>query len=41
MTAGILCRVYDLLLDELGPQYWWPADTAFEVVIGAMLTQQT
>jgi endonuclease-3 related protein len=41
MTTGILCRAYDLLLDELGPQYWWPADTAFEVVIGAMLTQQT
>ena len=41
MTSGILCRVYGLLLDELGPQYWWPADTAFEVIIGAMLTQQT
>lgn len=41
MRCGILCRVYDLLLDELGPQYWWPADTAFEVIVGAMLTQQT
>ncbi|SFM69567.1 endonuclease III domain-containing protein [Methanolobus profundi] len=41
MKVGILCRVYDLLLDELGPQHWWPADTAFEVVVGAMLTQQT
>lgn len=41
MKEGILCRVYDLLLDELGLQYWWPAETAFEVVVGAMLTQQT
>ncbi len=41
MRSGILCKVYDLLLDEMGPQYWWPADTAFEVVIGALLTQQT
>ncbi|WP_319506267.1 endonuclease [uncultured Methanolobus sp.] len=41
MRSGILCKVYDLLLDDMGPQYWWPADTAFEVVIGALLTQQT
>lgn len=41
MQNGTLCRVYDLLLDELGPQQWWPADTVFEVVIGALLTQQT
>ena len=33
--------IYDLLLHELGPRHWWPADTAFEVVIGAVLTQQT
>jgi endonuclease-3 related protein len=24
-----------------GPQHWWPADTAFEVCIGAILTQNT
>ncbi len=41
MKDGILCMVYDRLLDELGPQYWWPADTAFEVIVGAILTQQT
>lgn len=41
MKPEILCRVYDLLLDELGPQNWWPAETAFEVVVGAVLTQQT
>jgi endonuclease-3 related protein len=41
MKYKILCRVYDLLFDELGPQCWWPAETAFEVIVGAMLTQQT
>ncbi|WP_407355083.1 endonuclease III domain-containing protein [Methanolobus sp. WCC5] len=41
MKQVILCNVYDLLLNELGPQYWWPAQTPFEVVVGAVLTQQT
>jgi endonuclease III related protein len=31
--------VYRLLLKEYGPQDWWPGDTAFEVAIGAILTQ--
>ena len=34
-------KTYDKLLYELGPKNWWPADTPFEVVIGAVLTQQT
>lgn len=25
----------------LGPQHWWPAENAFEVVVGAFLTQNT
>jgi len=37
----LIIEVYRILLDDLGPQYWWPADTAFEVVVGAILTQQT
>ena len=24
-----------------GPQHWWPADTPFEVMVGAILTQNT
>ena len=31
--------VYDRLLDAYGPQGWWPADDAFEVLVGAVLTQ--
>jgi endonuclease-3 related protein len=34
-------KTYDKLLYELGRKNWWPADTPFEVVIGAVLTQQT
>ncbi len=36
-----LNRVYKLLHDHFGPQHWWPAETPFEVVVGAVLTQNT
>jgi endonuclease III related protein len=36
-----LMRVYSLLLDYFGPQHWWPAKTPFEVIVGAILTQNT
>ena len=38
---NVFLDVYDRLLRHFGPQGWWPADTAFEVVIGAILTQNT
>ncbi|MET0026096.1 MAG: endonuclease III domain-containing protein [Candidatus Thiodiazotropha sp.] len=34
-------EVYQILLAHHGPQYWWPAQTPFEVMIGAVLTQNT
>jgi endonuclease-3 related protein len=34
-------RVYDILSSYYGPQYWWPADSAFEVMVGAVLVQNT
>ena len=34
-------RIYRKLSRRWGPQHWWPADTAFEVVVGAILTQNT
>ncbi|MFH1578485.1 MAG: endonuclease III domain-containing protein [Candidatus Omnitrophota bacterium] len=37
----ILNQVYQRLEDAFGPQHWWPADTSFEVIIGAILTQST
>ena len=34
-------RVYHKLVAHYGHQDWWPADTEFEVMIGAILTQNT
>lgn len=37
-------RCYDLykeLLSSYGHQHWWPAETRYEVVVGALLTQNT
>ncbi len=36
-----MIAIYKQLLDKLGHKHWWPADTPFEVVVGAILTQQT
>jgi endonuclease-3 related protein len=33
--------MHDQLAREYGPQHWWPAETAFEVILGAYLTQNT
>ena len=33
--------LYRLLFEAFGPQGWWPARTAFEVAVGAVLTQNT
>jgi endonuclease-3 related protein len=34
-----LLDVYDRLYAAYGPQHWWPGDSAFEVIVGAILTQ--
>ena len=36
-----LFNLYDFLLNRYGPQMWWPADSSFEVCVGAVLTQNT
>ncbi len=33
--------IYDLLFDHYKEQHWWPAESAFEMMIGAILTQNT
>jgi endonuclease-3 related protein len=33
--------VFDRLLQAYGEQHWWPAQSAFEVMLGAILTQNT
>ena len=34
-----LLDIYDRMLERYGPQRWWPGDTTFEVMAGAVLTQ--
>jgi endonuclease-3 related protein len=36
-----LRRMHDRLAEAYGPQHWWPAQTSFEVILGAYLTQNT
>lgn len=36
-----LDKVYDELFAAFGPQHWWPGRTRFEVMVGAILTQNT
>jgi len=33
--------MYRKLARAWGPQHWWPAETAFEIIVGAILTQNT
>jgi endonuclease-3 related protein len=34
-------RIHQILSDHFGPLHWWPAETPFEVMVGAILTQNT
>ena len=34
-----LLKIYSLLFEKYKDQHWWPADTKFEVIVGAVLTQ--
>jgi endonuclease-3 related protein len=36
-----LKSVYRRLQLRYGPQHWWPGDTPFEIMVGAILTQNT
>ena len=36
-----LMGIYNRLFDAFGPQNWWPAKTDFEMMIGAILVQNT
>jgi endonuclease-3 related protein len=41
MTAEQLTEIYQILFDRFGPQHWWPGQTQFEIITGAILTQNT
>ena len=40
-TTNTINRIYELLERAFGPQHWWPGETPFEVMVGAVLTQNT
>lgn len=37
----VLLDIYNRLYNAFGPQNWWPGETPFEVIVGAILTQNT
>jgi len=41
MTSKTLSEIYQLLFERFGHQHWWPGDTQFEIITGAVLTQNT
>lgn len=41
MSRQQLQAVYAALFAAYGPRNWWPADSSFEVMVGAILTQNT
>ena len=40
-SAQRLRGMHDRLMETYGPQHWWPAQSPFEVILGAYLTQNT
>lgn len=38
---NMLMKIYRLLFEAYGPQHWWPGESPFEVMVGAILTQNT
>jgi endonuclease-3 related protein len=40
-TNQVLMEIYNLLFAFFGPQNWWPAETELEMMVGAVLTQNT
>lgn len=41
VRTSFLSEIYKKLFQEFGAQHWWPAETSFEVIVGAILTQNT
>lgn len=37
--SNTLQEIYRQIFNRYGPQRWWPAETPFEVMVGAILTQ--
>lgn len=40
-TEQRLLKIFHTLLDAFGKRHWWPGETALEIAVGAILTQNT
>lgn len=41
MSRNKIETIFNILFKRFGEQHWWPGDTSFEIIIGAILTQGT
>lgn len=41
IARGRLLALHEALYASYGPQHWWPGDSAFEIMTGAVLVQNT
>ena len=41
LPEGLLSKLFACLAQHFGKRNWWPAENAFEVAVGAILTQNT
>lgn len=41
VSRFVITKFYEKLLESFGPQKWWPGETPFEIIVGAILTQNT
>lgn len=40
-VPNLVYKIYQLLFNHFGPQNWWPGENEFEIMVGAILTQNT
>ncbi len=41
MASLTIYQIYQHMFHAYGPQHWWPGESPFEVMVGAVLTQNT
>ncbi len=41
MQKGTIEKLFDVLFEHFGPQNWWPGDSPLEIIVGAVLMQNT
>jgi len=41
LDKDFVINIYEILFNQYGRQNWWPGDSIFEIMVGAILTQNT